>query len=991
MIGPQVYNMPSGVPFLTSLAEGLRGFFPDDLQDALILLPTRRAVRGMGEAFVTAARGDGTQATLLPRMRPLADIDPEEPPFEPGELVGLVRPAIDATQRRFEMARVVAEYHKRVSDLPLDAAAALAMADPLLNILDDAALEEARLTQTEAWSVLMAEAAKHYQDAATLYRIIQDFWPARLSELEMEEPQTRKVKLLHLLCETWLENPPKTPIIIAGSTGSLQATRRLMKIVASLPKGLVVLPGFQKTDNDQTWAKIDPQHPQFGMKRIVEDLGLDRGNIPDWPSVTAQAKPLEARRRLLEDALTPVGRTHDWIGRIKKLRGDFGEDVFEKATKGLARIEARTDADEATTIALILRETLETPHATAALVTPDQKLARRVRARLARWDVSVDMSQGEPLAETPIGVFLDAVLALSQNPEGDVERAVMFQHQLTALNAERGAALAAWQPIERDILRTEQKIGAPARVPDEFETQLNNTLAPLIELDGLASAPVWASALIAASEQIATRSDRHGSEILWRGEAGQAAAALLEGIVIYGNYLPDVDTTGFLRLMRNLMRGKVVRKRYGSHPRLSILGPLEARMLSADVIILGGLNEGTWPAAPQPGPFLSRGMRREMGLSLPERRYGLAAHDFFELAANPTVFLTRSKRSESGPTVASRWLWRLQTLLQGAAKDGSKWLQPDQDYAAWAEALDHVMPKHVVKAEPPEPKPPVAKRWSTDKGRSLSITEVKTLIRDPYATYGKHVLRLRRLKDLGQSLGASEFGSAVHLGLENFLNEHPSPLREAQDALLVEALEDAFSLYGYPEEVIAKERGRFEVIAQALREELNRRHAAGYDIVGQEVWGEADVPGRNFTIRGKMDFVERGPDGYGFVDFKTGTPAGDAEVAAGFDPQLPLAAWILEQGGLTGHGKATTAQLGYLQVKGSNNSFKYKPIGQKKDIETLTAEAIETLDKLIARYDDPEIGYGSQVRTKYTNSWSDFEGLARRGEWAGILGEGTKT
>jgi len=264
---PHVYNMPSGVPFLENLAKGLRRRFGDELQSGLILLPTRRAVRGLGEAFVTAATEDGIRAALLPRLRPLADIDPEEPPFEPGELVGKVGPSIDPTLRRFEMAKIVAAYHARAMDLPLDAATALAMADPLLAILDDAALEEAKLTESEAWARLMGEAAKHFQDAATLYKIIQEYWPARLAELNMEEPQSRKVKLLDALTSHWLGNPPDYPVVIAGSTGSLRATRRLMRVVANLPKGLVILPGFQATDNDETWDSIDEQ-------LIVERFGI---------------------------------------------------------------------------------------------------------------------------------------------------------------------------------------------------------------------------------------------------------------------------------------------------------------------------------------------------------------------------------------------------------------------------------------------------------------------------------------------------------------------------------------------------------------------------------------------------------------------------------------------------------------------------------------------------------------------------------------------
>jgi len=464
MSAPHVYNMPSGVPFLEMLAKGLKRRFGDDLQSGLILLPTRRAVRGLGEAFVMAASEGGVGAALLPRLRPLADIDPEEPPFEPGELVGKVRPAIDGTLRRFEMARIVAAYHERALDLPLDAATALSMADPLLAILDDAALEEAKLTESEAWARLMGEAAKHFQDAATLYKIIQEYWPERLIELNMEEPQTRKVKLLDKLVSHWKDNPPDYPVVIAGSTGSLRATRRLMRVVANLPKGMVILPGFQATDNDETWSSIDEQHPQYAMKLLIDSLEIDRGVVRNFVSDvvghTAVNVNRLARTRVLEEALVPASRTADWLARIGKLETDFGKVIFDHATEGLSLIEARSDAEEALAISLILRETLEDPTKTAALVTPDQTLARRVCARLDRWDVQVDMSQGEPLAETSLGVFLDAVLSVSQKPEGPVEKAILFRHALTGLGQNPADILAAWQIIEKTAYRVEARPGA---------------------------------------------------------------------------------------------------------------------------------------------------------------------------------------------------------------------------------------------------------------------------------------------------------------------------------------------------------------------------------------------------------------------------------------------------------------------------------------------------------------------------------------------------
>ena len=986
---PNLVNMPSGLPFLTSLAKGLREKYADELQSALILLPTRRAVRAMGEAFVMAAGQDGIKATLLPRMRPLADIDPEEPPFEPGELIGKVGPAIDGTQRRFEMAHIIAAYHERAMDLPLDAATALAMADPLLAILDDAALEEAELIENDNFSRLMGEAAKHFQDAATLYRIIQEFWPKRLKELGLEEAQHRKVKLLDALVDHWTQSPPDYPVIIAGSTGSLKATRRLMKCVSNLPKGLVVLPGFQTTDNDKTWAAIDAQHPQFGMKCVIQDIGINRGDVSDFLMIDkSEDVTRAARSQILEEALVPVSQTYDWLGRIEKLLRDGGADIFSHATTGLSLIETQSDAEEALVLALILRQTLETPDKTAALVTPDQNLARRVRAQLSRWDIEVDMSQGEPLAESSIGLLIDAILEFMRAPDSEVEKAVLLTHPLCALDRDPDRMTQMWQAVELGFYRDHRPTDDAVKQAQVLDETLLSALAPLADFEEYNQAGAWAQALIASMEAIAKTDKEAGTQRLWKGQAGEAAAKLLEKIIIFGDYLPEVDATGFQRLLRRLMTGMVVRPAYGHHPRLSILGPLEARMLASDVIVLGGMNEGIWPAATVVGPFLSRGMRKEMGLSLPERRHGLAAHDFFELAANPTVYLTRSKRSESGPTIASRWIWRLKTLLRGAVgeEEAKQLLKSDYPYLDWSRALDQAVISEVNPAKKPMPRPDTQHRWSTSKGRSLSITEVKTLIRDPYSIYGKHVLRLRKLRDLGAALGVSEFGTAIHLGIEKYLNTHKPPFQESDEIQLIESFERAFKSSGYMPENIAKERPRFQAIAKALHEELNRRHENGFDIIGQEVWGEIKVPDREFYIRGLMDFVEQDPQGYGFVDFKTGSPSKDKVVAAGFDPQLPLAGLIAREGGLKGFPPRQTVELGYMRIKGSNDGFEYNPLGKVKPVDTLIDESLETLQKLIDQFDDPATPYPSQVRAQYKNSWSDFDDLARREEWDGIEG-----
>jgi ATP-dependent helicase/nuclease subunit B len=985
--------MPSGLPFLQSLAKGIKQDFGDDLSRALILLPTRRAVRGITDIFLEMAREDPSGVTLLPRLNTLADIDPNEPPFEPGDVAGLVPPAIDATQRRFEMARVIEQFYRRASDLPLDAASALSLADPLLAILDDAAAEETNIADLAKLAEIQTFAAEHFQYQAELYKIIQTYWPQRLKEIEALEPKARQVRVLDTLTRQWEDNPPDYPIIVAGSTGTLGATARLMACVSRLPKGVVVLPGLNNTTK-KVWDAIDEQHPQNALRNLLNTMEVTRGDVPSWPHIqetpATQNRDLKARRQLISESLVPVDNTSDWLGRIKTIRENFKHsDPFIEGMKGLSVLEAANDEDEALSIALILRETLEVPAHTAALVTPDQALARRVKARLRRWNIDVDLSQGEPLEETPIGGFLSAIIDLAMDCENPVALSVIFNHPLTHLEQDYGEVRRAWQSLEKRLFRGVRPQTAKATEKDEAEllARIKRALSPLLDLTGHHKSEIWAKALWLSALNIASLGNEDNP--LWNDLGGKDAQSILRSLINHGENLPEIDVRGMSRLLAVLMRGKVVRRPFGTHPRLSILGPLEARMLCADRIILGGLNEGVWPTTPRVEPFLSRAMRQSVGLSLPEKRFGLSAHDFAELASNPDVILTRAKRSGGSPMVASRWLWRLSTLLEGAlGKDEAEAVMQDKPhYLAWAEQLDRAI--QIEPATAPTPRPAPEERWQFSRGRSISITQVKTWIRDPYSIFAKHALGLTSLDPLDADLGAGEFGTAIHDGLEHFLSAHKTDGADQTVARLVSFLEESFKTSAYAPEEISKEASRFGRIAENFLDWLKTRRKDGFDVCGIEEKADYFIESLNFTLRGKADLIERRPDGYGVIDYKTGSPSTVKVVKAGFDPQLPLTAWLLSKGGFKDLPKGETVELGYVRVKGSNDDFDHTQLTVPHAKAGLSAEdyaqeAFETLKKLILHYDQKTTDYASQPRIQYTHDYGEFDDLARRGEWAAL-------
>jgi len=1009
-----VYNMPSGAPFLRSLAAGLTARLGDDLPRALVFLPTRRAVRALGDAFVQHAIEDGRGVALLPRMRPLADIDPEEPPFEPGELVGVVAPAMPSAQRRFDMARIVSRYHGRISELPLTPAGALGLADQLLSVMDDAAMDEVTLSGADKLEDMRARAAEHYQNAAKLFEIVGTHWPQYLSEQNMMEPMARRVALLNALTDHWTESPPDYPVIIAGSTGTLKATARLMRCVARLKDSAIILPGLDPNLRGEVWDKVSDQHPQNSLKRLIATIGVELEQVDNW-SPLVDAENMSARRRVLSEALVPADSADDWPGRIATLRGETPGDVFEKAFDGLSVIHAQSDEEEALTIALIMRDTLETQDATAALVTPDPALARRVKAKLRRWDVQVDYSQGEPLEETQLGAYLAGLLRVTLDPENPVDLAFLAKHPLTQFGQEPGKLKRDWERLERKALRGPRKSFAALKRRFEAEPSGDNgavfnseknreafknvsvfteQAARLASLDAV-DAVTWAQALAQLAEHLTAPPQEGGASQLWRGDAGEKAASIITSVMNHGASLGELSAEEFADLFSSLMRGKVVRPRYGMDPRLQVLGPLEARMLEADLVILGGLNETVWPAAPSIEPFLSYGMRRELGMSLPERRFGLQAHDFAELASNPKVILTRAAKSDSGPAVASRWLWRLSTLAKGALDEGAEAaLAPPKPYLEWARALDFVKADDVKPVSAPRPNPPIEARWPKPKGRELAVTRLTTLVRDPYAHYARTVLGLPVLDTLDAPIGALEMGIAVHDSLEAFAKTHKDSIDDNSQALIADMFAEKLAALGVAPEFIAAQRPRLDNMARKFCDWCAASRLSGWEQAGIEVTGTLTVDGTEgeFLFTAKSDRIDQRGANYQVVDYKTGLAPKDKIVKAGFDIQLPLQAAMLEAGGFenikteTQHGE--TEDLVYLSLRGHTQEAGASSI-VKEDwtVERFINQAVETIEKLVDYFDDPGAIYHAQPRIQFSNEYGDYDHLSRRAEWAKAGGE----
>lgn len=983
-----VQSVPPGVPFVDVLARGVLADYgaaddPLGLSRVTILLPTRRAVRALREAFL---RAGGGRPLLLPRMRPVGDVEEEELLLGAGAATGLagegalsLPPTVAPLRRQLLLARLIARWGD-VRGNPYSPGNAARLAAELARLIDQ--VETEGLSFADLDRLAPDRFAAHWQETLEFLKIATAAWPEILAQEGCIDPAAHRNRMLGALAAAWEAAAPRGPVIAAGSTGSVPATARLLRVVAGLAQGLVLLPGLDRHLDAESWQALDPAHPQYGMAQLLAKFGLARDQVPDWGHADRFAmRTNRARIGLLAEALRPADTTDMWRDAGAALQA-----ALPAALKGLSFLECPAEREEAAAIALALREVLQTPGKTAALVTPDRGLARRVAAELKRWDLEIDDSAGVPLADTPPLTLLRALIEAHAQAFAPVAWLALVKHPLVHAGWQRGRFRAAAREFERRCLRGPRPapgLGVLAMLATEsgddalvaLTARFADLLTPLAGIapqDAISLAD-YLGALVQVAEALCATDEAAGETCLWAGEAGEAASLFIAELGEQADLATSLRLRDCPAFIDALLEGRAVRPRYGRHPRLFIWGPLEARLQHADLMILGGLNEDSWPAQANTDPWLSRPMRAAFGLPAPEQRIGLSAHDFAQAASAPEVILSRARKTGGAPAIASRWWLRIENLLSGIGDGDWRAQITPARWLDWADRLDK--PAQIIPADPPLPRPPVHLR-----PRGLSVSDVEVLVRDPYAIYAKHVLGLSPLDPLDAELGGAERGTVIHDILERFLRARgqalaPGDLR-ALRALGAQAFDTALTEPG----IRAFWKPRFDELAGWFIEWDLTHRLTGALPAGVEVEGKLtfDAPGGPFTLRARADRVDRYPDGsLAIFDYKTGSNPTQKQIKAGFAPQLPLEGAIATYGEFKGIGKGGVAQIAILRLRGIDPPGEFIPIA----IEQIEIAYNGLRDK-IAKFDAPDVPYPSRLAPMLFAHGGSYDHLARVREWS---------
>jgi ATP-dependent helicase/nuclease subunit B len=1043
----RVFSVPVSVPLLRTVIAALvdgrlvDGFEarsnPLNLARATLYLPTRRAGRLAREIFLDELK---TDAAILPRIVALGDIDEDELAFsESSEQFGGVAPLdipprLGELERRLTLAHLVAAWAKGPVLAPLvvgGPASTLALAGDLARLMDD------MVTRGVAWEALDSlvpdQLDQYWQHSLQFLRIARQIWPDHLKEIGKLEPAERRDRLIDAEAVR-LAAHHDGPVIAAGSTGSMPATAKFLAVVAGLKQGAVVLPGLDTDLDDDAWQIIggvrDAQgkfttqpssnHPQFAMQGLLDRFGIRRGDVEILGTPPAQGRDV-----LVSETMRPSSATEQWHDRLAQ------PDVSAKISAGmadLAVVEAPNSEMESLAIAIAMREARHLGKS-AALVTPDRALARRVMAALTRWNLEFDDSGGEALTDTPAGIFARLTAEAAAKGLEPPTLLALLKHPLLRLGGAHGTLKRAIEVLELAVLRgTRPQAGSSglARDFDRFRSELKNlnnevtsslhrseqraklkedeldlaqsliaalqkAFAPLESVSP--SRPYDFAELAQRHHEVLTAlcCDQDGVAVVFEGSQGSALAAAFDdllgegkpsGLMVQLGDYPEVFQTAFA--------DRMVRRPEHANAHLQIYGQLEARLTESDRVILGGLVEGVWPPAPRVDPWLSRPMRHELGLDLPERRIGLSAHDFAQLLGTNEVILTHSAKVGGAPAVASRFLHRLEAVAGevrwNAAKDAGA------DYVRFADELDR--PEKIDPVKQPEPRPPLATR-----PLKMSVTAIEDWLRDPYTIYAKYILRLDPLDPVDMPLSAADRGSAIH----NALGEFTQTFAEALPDDIVQTLRGIGAKHFAPlmerPEAKALWWPRFQRIAGWFADwELARRDNLGR--IFAETRGEIGIPldnARTFVLSARADRIERRHDGsFAILDYKTGQPPTGKQVRMGLSPQLTLEAAILREGGFKDiPADSSVGELVYVRLSGNN------PPGEQRTLElkirnndtpqspdAAADEALQKLEALIRAFENVDQAYTSLNLSMWSNRYGAYDDLARIKEWSAAGGLG---
>jgi len=987
-VGPKVYSIAAHRGFADALVAGLVPRYSDPelgLAKLTLLLPSARAARTISEAFIRHFGESRQQGMLMPRMAVVGDLDLDETLGSLLDPLGAceISPAADPMRRIFALVELLraemGEDAPPTSALLRLAREAAATMDRLLveNVSPDDLIGEPVLER-------LGDLAEHWQKSIRLFARVQQQWLVQLEQRGEVDGAARRNLLFERARNRWREAPPSTPIVAAGVTSAAPELAKMLRTIADLENGAVILPDLDLAMADTAWDELgaagqsdDPggltfgrgdvlTHPQYHLKLLLNRMGVNRAEVRQWHRKGASAAPPE-RTHAISSLFLPPEASKVWVDLKPEKR----------RLAGVRLIKSQNSEEEAQAIAVLVRETLEEPEKTVAIITPDRGLARRVVQHLERWNIAADDSAGQPLHLTAAGRFLLQLAEVISDDVAPVALIAALAHPMVRRGEQRREWLEALRAFERKLrgprpsggFETLSIVARDAGVGDWWN-EVTEILKPM------AGGGDERSALADRTDSLTLAAEALAGGDLWAREDGRSLSRFLDEFRRNARDIgTHIENDELHAVLRDAMSEIAVRPPYGGHPRVAIYGLLESRMTRADLVLCGGLNEGTWPATPSTDPLLAPAILRALGVPGSEFRIGLSAHDLAGALGAPQVVLSRAVRDTDGPAIPSRFLLRIEALLGERADE-----HREERIPSIASNLDRIVARSEEYPRPqPDPSPAL-------RDVPIKVTALDRLLGDPYQFYASEVLGLRGLDDLDADSTPAWQGTLAHDILQKW---HEARVSNPK-ADIIAAAEKVFS----EKNVHPLLRGLWSPRLFAALEWVAETIEAQQDREVVSVERKGSMKHKGVRVYGRADRIDRLADNsLAIIDYKTGIPPSASQVEAGFALQLGLLGLIARDGDFDGlSGDAVKFEYWSLaRDKAGGFGFVDVPLNTGKKRSGLEPDemlpATEVfLDQAISQFIKGTAPFTAKLNPNYPG-YDQYDQLMRLEEWQIQLAE----
>ncbi len=935
-----IFNISSNYNFFESFAAWLETSFGAGVSEVKILLPNRRSCREFSE-FLTKKYPHWSK---MPKIKAIADISHHDflDSFARLEVQSIVdeiskiKP-LGSFDYLFFLSQEIVK--TQVFGENISFSHALNIASQLKNLFDD--IERQEIDMEKIHEIDDSDLAQHRQFTLDF---LKKFY-VRVKNSILKDNVFSKVAYQNLIINYFAATIDsqglKSPLVVAGSTGSVNFSKKLIKSIAADKNGHVVLYGL-----NQEVERVEKEvHPQFILSELLKFIEVEKSAVVEIAEEKFKICD-ELRVDLLLTSMLPSEETHAWQRLEKNLK------VTEDLEKNFSYVQAKNEIEEARIIAAAASQA-SLVNKRVAIIANDHKFVELLKAELRKFLVKYNDARSLNLSSSKL---VGLILLLFELLENDFESATLLavlKHPFSIYLDEKTLV-----DFEVKVLREQRSgdglVALKEKIKFAQDEEMKNFFASFLEniepLKNLYGNVELSKYFLAITQVIENFSAKTWQELIELEPAAEELGEFFKKLQNAGEFVVDVKESS--RFFQSLFAQISYFEHSDSLASIQIMSTIEARLLNFDLMIVSSLNQGDFPQI-EGENWLGRKIRSDLGIDLSAKKYGQNAYDFCNYLSNESVILTRCHVKGGALAIASPFILRLEILCKKLAiklDDGKK-------YFDLLEKLDFVEASKIkVKAQELSPKPPLEYR-----PKKLSITEIPKLLSDPYQIYAKRILQLRELNRIDYEPEFREFGTFVHKALEDYI-------KNSQEEFFMQKAENIFAKFFISNEAKLIWWPKFENIFQNFIVE-NKGLQSSKDCV--EVSIKMFV--KDVLISGKIDRVSFFGDEVEIFDYKTGQIPSTKDVACGLQPQLTIYALMLILGSIENLKNISPEKiksLSYWKLSATAESEVKKVFKDHEEIKIVIAAAKIGLEKLIEHFNDSNNGYASDLEPQRKHEYS---------------------